>query len=142
MNPKQLAEYLQNAISETDTILQAVELFINDFCSRPLEGFDRDQDEEMLLFQAGGPYSWSPMYSLNCTRQFMFNDEDGEYLEMKQLRMDILFNPDSVKDKESINFWYGGEGASTFIEKIKNTLAFQVCEDLTPVQVEIALCDA
>jgi hypothetical protein len=46
----------------------------------------------MLLFEWGGPYSWDQAVSVSLTRQFSFDDENGDYDRMQQLHMHCRYD--------------------------------------------------
>jgi len=63
----------------------------------PVEGMDPDVDADMLLFEAslelreGGAYSFGPSFVVGFTRQFSFEDEEGEYAGMEVVRAELRY---------------------------------------------------
>jgi hypothetical protein len=116
---------------------EALQIFIENFYRFPLSQFDRAKDEEMLLFEYGGPYSWSPHFEISCTRQFIFNCEDGEYDRMEQLRLQILFPPEIEQGLESGNFWNQDLTLEDFTTKVFTSAAWSTCKDIVPDALQL-----
>ena len=62
----------------------------------PVEGMSRDDDSDGLLVQTG-VYDWhdgsGPRFNFSFVRQYIFEDEDGEYDHMEQLELLLTFEP-------------------------------------------------
>jgi hypothetical protein len=67
----------------------------------------REEDGDGLLAQYGiYDFSGQPLYELDMTRQFSFNDEEGEYDHMSQLQCTFEFEPsEELRAVPDANLW-------------------------------------
>jgi hypothetical protein len=74
-------------LANTDPV-SGIDLMIAFYADVRFSDVDLDEDGDMLLFQYGGPYSWSPAYfDLNITRQFITKTQGVFY----QLSLSFLY---------------------------------------------------
>src|SRR5688500_15517082 len=63
----------------------------------PVEGMDPDADADMLLFECtldlneGGTRSFGPSFIVGFTRQFRFEDDEGEYAGMEVVHTELRY---------------------------------------------------
>jgi hypothetical protein len=63
----------------------------------PVEGMDPDADADMLLFECSldlkppDRYSFGPSFIVGFTRQFSFEDEQGDYSGMEHVGVDLRY---------------------------------------------------
>jgi hypothetical protein len=90
----------------------------------------RDQDGDGLLAQYGiYTFVEDPPYELDVTRQFSFNDEDGEYDHMAQLQCTFEFEPtDELRAVPAANLW--SWDASDFFVEVRAMPGFRIVEEL------------
>lgn len=81
------------------------ELFINYYQKVNFDGFSKDDDSDMLLFQYG-TYRWQEerYFQINFTRQLYETLED-ECHEIYQLGITFFYSPQSFLDIISFNKW-------------------------------------
>jgi hypothetical protein len=82
MTPKEALEKIEKRIPSGTPLTKAFREFVGFYVSTSIEGCSKESDGDMLLFEWGGPYPWDDCVSLSLTRQFSFNDEDGEYVRI------------------------------------------------------------
>ena len=70
----------------------------------------------------------------------MLEDDQGEYSEMKQLRMDCKYSPNKIQI-ESGNFWYEEEGTKEFLDKIFKSKAYSEAKNLKLNTIDFKLDD-
>jgi len=140
MTPVQCLNELKIRIPDGTSLVDALERFISFFASTDIEGCDKENDGDMLLFQWGGPYSWDSYYSINLTRQYSFEDDDGEYLGMQQLGMDCKYDPESI-NIESGNLWYDGKDINEFNRMVLNSEIVKVATGLNMKSLEFDFGD-
>ena len=67
-----------------------------EFSAMPVKGMSAEDDSDGLLFQTG-VYDWhdgrGACFNFSLVRQYVFDDEDGEYDYMEQLEVFLLFKP-------------------------------------------------
>jgi hypothetical protein len=70
---------------------------LKEWVALPVEGMDPDVDADMLLFEGTlhlrdrGAYSIGPSFVVGVTRQFSFEDEEGEYAGMEVVRAELRY---------------------------------------------------
>lgn len=116
MTPQQIVDDVHSKIPAGTSLKDALMSFMKHFDETEVEGCAKI-DGDMLLYQWGGPYSWAPHFSINLTRQFSYEDEDGEYGGMEQLKMDCKYNA-KMLNLESGNEWFDGVDIDTFIQRV------------------------
>jgi hypothetical protein len=63
----------------------------------PVEGMDPDADADMLLFECSldlktpDKFSFGPSFIVGFTRQFSFEDENGDYTGMEHVGVDLRY---------------------------------------------------
>lgn len=140
MSPDNALTQLKDLIPQGTDLLSCLDKFISFYETTYIEGCDKDKEDDMLLFQWGGPYSWDKNYSINLTRQFCFNDEDGEYIGMKHLQMNCKYDPELV-NIEGGNFWFDGGNINTFRELVFNSEIVKAALKLKMQSLEFELGD-
>ena len=109
MTPAQVLSLLKQKIPFGTSLNKALTTFISIFDETVIEGCEKVNEGDMLLFQWGGPYSWDPSFSINLTRQFSYESDNREHTGMQQLQMNCRFNPEAIT-VESGNEWFDGTG--------------------------------
>jgi hypothetical protein len=103
----------------------------------------REQDGDGLLAQYGVyTFTGEPLYELDITRQFSFNDEDGEYDHMAQLQCTFELEPtDELRAVADANLW--SWDASDFFAEVLAMPGFRIVEELklTPRRLVIEYSD-
>ena len=117
----------------------AFKLFVEHFHCVDVEGCDKGSDGDMLLFEWGGPYSWDQQVSVGLTRQFSFNDPDGDYEGMKHLRIDFKYLPEAL-EMDNGNKWLEGSEEQD-VQSVLGSRSFSAIENLNWLAMEIALSD-
>lgn len=138
MTPDQVLNELKSKISIGIDLETAMKIFVEHYDSTKVGTCSKADEEDMLLFQWGGPYSWDDSFSINLTRQFSFNDDQGDYIGMKQLRMDCKYSPKDIQI-DSGNFWFEGKEINEFLDKIFESNAFEKTKNLDMTHVEFNL---
>ncbi len=85
MTKEEVFEDLKKHITQNESLKNVLGAFIKHYSKTDIVGYSKDDDSDMLLFQWGGPYSWSPDFSVNLTRQFSSNNVGEDYHGMEQL---------------------------------------------------------
>jgi hypothetical protein len=90
----------------------------------------REQDGDGLLAQYGiYTFSGAPLYELDITRQFSFNDEEGEYDHMAQLQCTFEFDPtDELRAVPAANRW--SWDVSDFFAEVLAMPGFRIVDEL------------
>lgn len=116
MTSQQVLNDLKSKIPAGTSLKEVLTSFIRHFDETEVESCAQF-DGDMLLYQWGGPYSWDSYFSVNLTRQFTFEDEDGEYDGMEQLQMNCRYEADAL-NLESGNEWFDGTDIEAFIQRV------------------------
>lgn len=111
------------------------------FAAEPVEGMSRDDDSDMCLFQCG-VYDWSdgkgPRFHWGMTRQFSFEDEDGEYDHMEQLECGLYFDPSGpLASVHSPGIWSGAD-LDGWISAVESDDGFQAVLRLLPLDSSVS----
>jgi len=115
MTPEQALEQLEKRIPTGTTLSDALTQFVEHYADTEIEGCPKESDGDMLLFEWGGPYPWDEFVSVSLTRQFSFNDENGEYDRMRQLHMHCRYDARQVSLASS-NEWLRGGDIDAFLQ--------------------------
>ena len=127
---------------------------LKEWVALPVDGMDPDVDADMLLFEAslelreGGAYSFGPSFVVGFTRQFSFEDEEGEYEGMEVVRAELRY---AVHDDfraitkmhrevfgSADQFWgSGGPRAEEWAERVETSRSYQVALEHRPLKVEL-----
>jgi hypothetical protein len=140
MSPNEALEQLKNKVNINLDLELILKSFIEHYSTTDIDSCSKEEKEDMLLYQWGGPYSWDESFSINLTRQFSFYDDKGDYIGMKQLRMDCKFLPNEI-NIESGNFWFEEEKTEDFLSKILKSNSFNRAKNLKLQSVQFALND-
>jgi hypothetical protein len=117
MTPTQALNELKSRIPPGTPLVAALEQFIRFYSDTEIDDCPKASEGDMLLFQWGGPYSWDTCFSVNLTRQFSFDDEDGEYDRMQQLQMNCRYQAGQIAIAPG-NEWLYGADTEAFLQKI------------------------
>jgi hypothetical protein len=140
MTPHQVFDDLKSKIPLGMNLKEALVTFIKHFADTEIEGCSKANDGDMLLFQWGGPYSWDSYFSINLTRQFSHENEDGEYLGMQQLQMNCRYDADAVST-ESGNEWFDGTDIESFTNRVLSSEAVAAVGGLEMRSLDFELDD-
>ena len=141
MKAQEVLKDLQSKIDNTTKLESALSIFIDHYDATEVENCSKKEgDSDMVLFQWGGPYTWDNSVSINLTRQFIFSNDEGEYLGMQQLRMDCKFSPEDI-EIESGNFWMEELSAELFLQKVLKSDAVNLAKGLKMQNIEFNLGD-
>jgi hypothetical protein len=139
---------------EADPNLAVLWSVLKEWVALPVEGMDPDVDADMLLFEAslelreGGAYSFGPSFVVGFTRQFSFEDEEGEYAGMEVVRAELRY---AVHDGfraitkmrhdnfgTADQFWgSGGPRAEEWTRRVETSRSYQVALEHRPLKVEL-----
>ncbi|OFA08440.1 hypothetical protein [Duganella phyllosphaerae] len=117
MTPHDAFKEIKRQIPSGTSLTDALSEFVKFYASTSIEGCPKDAEQDMLLFEWGGPYSWDPCVSLSLTRQFSLNDEDGDYDRMQQLHMHCRYDANHVALVAG-NHWLYGESTDAFLQYV------------------------
>lgn len=119
--PSKSVKYIRNRIRGGSTLPQALSEFIDFYIEIDIFGCPKKKYGDMLLFQFGGPYDWTPHVQLNLTRQYTF-EFFGIYSGMKQLMMNVNYKADQLALVEG-NFWLESDNVEEFRQKVLSSEA-------------------
>jgi len=140
MAPQEAFEEIQKRIPAGTPLAAALREFVNFYASTSIDGCPKDADGDMLLFEWGGPYSWDDYVSLSLTRQFSFNDENGEYERMQQLHMHCRYDPSKVTLVAG-NEWLHGCDTAAFLQNVLNAQCTEAVKNLTMHSLDFDMHD-
>ncbi len=140
MTPHQVFEDIKSKITVGTSLRDALIIFMRHFDDTEVEGCNKADDGDMLLFQWGGPYSWDPYFSINLTRQFSHENEEGEYIGMEQMQMDCRYEAKGISI-ESGNEWFDGSDIESFIQQVLASNAVAVVSNLEMKSLDFDLND-
>jgi hypothetical protein len=120
----------------------------------PVEGMDPDVDADLLLFECTldltevGRYSFGPSFMVGFTRQFSFEDDEGEYAGMEVVRAELRYpvHDDfrAITRMRSETFgssdqrWgAGGLRAEEWARYVESSRSYQVALGHKPIGVEL-----
>jgi hypothetical protein len=119
----------------------------------PVEGMDPDADADMLLFECtldlneGGTRSFGPSFIVGFTRQFSFEDDEGEYAGMEVIRAELHYPVHDAfraitrmrweRFGTADQFWgSGGPRAEEWARRVEASRSYQVAVGHEPLGVE------
>ena len=137
MTPQESLDEIKKLIDKNMSLDQTIDQIINFYKNTTVLNCDRDMDEDMLLFQFGPPNRYNKFHYINFTRQYMFNNQDGEYDHMLQLSINLNYD-DKVTSKSG-NQWLEGEDYLSFIKYIKETEVYRNSKSIKPINIEIEI---
>jgi|SRR6185369_3368246 hypothetical protein len=140
MTPQEAFEEIKQRIPSGTPLLDALSEFISFYASTSIEGCPKDSDGDMLLFEWGGPYSWDESVALSLTRQFSFNDEDGEYEQMQQLHMHCRYDASQL-NLVAGNAWLHGQDTDAFLQYILDAPCTETVKNLTMRSLDFNMHD-
>lgn len=88
MTADESLQEIKSRITSSMSLVEALTEFIKFFNSTTIASCPKHKEQDMLLFQYGGPYSWSDYFSVNLTRQCTFTGWFGVHKGMTQLSSD------------------------------------------------------
>jgi hypothetical protein len=90
-----------------------------EFAREPVEGLASDPEADLCLFEYG-VYDWSdgkgPRFNWSFCRQFSFEDDEGEYDHMEQVRCDLFFEPTDATSSLTGEVWSESRSESSVAE--------------------------
>lgn len=129
----ELERHISNFRNKGITASQALEIFQDFFFNFEVEGFSKESDRDMALFQCG-IYDWGKgeKFETDFVRQLSFEDENGEYEGMKQLHLTLFYNPALSSKKEvDFNVWFNvNKGGKEWIDTVKSSKGFSIVKDM------------
>ncbi len=138
MTPTQVLQELEQGIPSGSPLNDALTKFVQFYADTEIDGCPKSTDGDMLLFEWGGPYPWDQAVSLSLTRQFSFNDDDGEYDHMQQLHMHCRYDATQVSMVSS-NEWLDGMDVATMLDRVLNAPCTKLVEQLPMQSLEFEL---
>ena len=109
------------------------------FADERVDDISEQADSDGLLAQYG-TYDWGDgeHFQLDMTRQYAFDDEDGEYSHMAQLRCTFLFTPDQeLRALGSGNLWSFELPLDTFFAQALALEGFVGARGRRPLRLEV-----
>ena len=140
MSPKEILEDIQSKIPIGTSLKDALTIFVHHFETTSVDGCTKENEDDRLLFEWGGPYSWNSNFSIDLTRQFSHTDEDGEYSGMEQLHMRCNFDANEIEIAPN-NAWYEGTGVQSFLQMILNSVPVTAASIINMKSIEFELHD-
>jgi hypothetical protein len=127
---------------------------LKDWVALPVEGMDPDADADMLLLEGSlhlrerSRHSFGPSFTLGFTRQFSFEDEEGEYAGMEVVRAEFRYRVHddfrAIAQMQNPNFgtadqfWgAGGPHAEEWAERVDASPTYQVALEHRPLRVDL-----
>jgi hypothetical protein len=140
MTPHEAFEEIEKRIPTGTPLTDALREFVEFYVSTSIEGCPKESEGDMLLFEWGGPYSWDDCVSLSLTRQFSFNDEDGEYDHMQQLHMRCRYDTRQVSLVAG-NEWLWEQDTDVFLKFVLNASCTETVKNLNMLSLDFDLHD-
>ena len=102
------------------------------FAEEPVEdAAPREEDGDGILAQYGIYRTMGPDFQLDMTRQFSFEDEDGEYSHMSQLECTFEFAAvEALRAIGNADLWSFGLALDAFFEQALAMPGFRVVREL------------
>ena len=138
MTPAQVLEDLKSKIPISSSISDALATFISHYEETDVEGCEKANDTDSLMMEWGGPYSWDPSFSVSLTRQFSFDDEDGDYVGMLHLHMYCRYASNEVKFGGGSEYFYGTD-VSEFKKEVLSLKIVEIVRELEMESLEFEL---
>jgi hypothetical protein len=140
MTPDEALEEIERRIPSGTPLENALSEFVKFYASSSIEECPKDSDSDKLLFEWGGPYPWDDCVSLSLTRQFSFNDEDGEYEGMQQLHMHCRYDANQVTLPMG-NEWLYQQDTDAFLQYILNAPCTIIVKNIDMISLNFDLHD-
>lgn len=140
MTPHDAFEEVKRRIPSGTSLTDALSEFVKFYASTSIEGCPKDAEDDMLLFEWGGPYSWDPCVSLSLTRQFSLNDKDGDYDRMQQLHMHCRYDANQVALVAG-NHWLYGENTDAFLQYVLDAPSTRTVIHLNMLSLDFEIHD-
>jgi hypothetical protein len=140
MTPKQALEELEKRIPTGTALTDALTQFVQFYADTDIDGCPKISDGDKLLFEWGGPYPWDKSVSLSLTRQFSFDDENGDYDRMQQLHMRCRYDASQVS-LVSGNEWLHGQDTDAFLRQVLGAMCTKTVENLSMDSISFDLHD-
>ncbi len=140
---------LQNLVDECeeDTLSaeESLPIFEIFFFSLDIEGFDKEADLDMALYQCG-VHDWGEgeKLELDFVRQLYFVDENDEDAEesMKQLHLTLYFDAELVLEDVTYDIWYDiVKGKDEWMDSIRQSDGFMKTEGVRTAEYKISYED-
>ena len=139
---------------EADPDLAVLWSVLREWVALPVEGMDPDVDADLLLFESSlelreaGAHSFGPSFAVGFTRQFSFEDDEGEYAGMEVVRAELRY---AVHDDfraitqmrhgnfgTADQFWgSGGPRAEEWTRRVEASRSYQVALEHRPLKLEL-----
>ncbi|MBU0531613.1 MAG: hypothetical protein ABIG32_02270 [Candidatus Uhrbacteria bacterium] len=141
---------LQNLVDGCEesalTVEEALQLFEKFIFGFDIEGFTKESDQDMALYQCG-VHDWGEGEKLefDFVRQIYFmegedDDDDEEY--MKQLHFTLYFDADIVSDDVAYHIWYDlAKGKDEWMDSIRQSEGFMKIEGVRTAEYKISYED-
>jgi hypothetical protein len=140
MTPHEALQEIEKRIPTGTQVTDALREFVEFYVSTSIEGCPKEVGGDMLLFEWGGPYPWDDSVSLSLTRQFSFNDEDGEYDHMQQLHMRCRYDTSQVSLVAG-NEWLWQQDTDAFLKFVLNAPCTETAKSLDMLSLDFDLHD-
>lgn len=134
MTPRKSEKYIREKIRSGSTLPDALSEFIEFYDSIDIFGCSKKKHGDMLLFQFGGAYDWTPYVQINLTRQYTFK-VFGIYAGMKQLMMNVNYEAKILSLKEG-NFWLESEDVEEFKQRVLSSEAVKKATSVAYASIE------
>jgi|1186.fasta_scaffold482032_2 hypothetical protein len=129
---------------------------LRDWATVPVEGMDPERDADMLLYECSldlkpaDAYHAGPAFFVGFTRQFSFEDEQGEYAGMAQLHATLVYEVhDDFRQITTMASWsetfgtadlFWGNGAhraTAWADRVERTRSYQTARRHQPVRLTL-----
>ena len=140
----ELEQRISNFRNKGITANQALEIFQDFFFNFEIEGFSKESDRDMTLFQCSiHDLGKGEKFEIDFVRQLSFEDENSEYEGMKQLHLTLFYNPAlSSKDEVNFNVWFDvNKGKQEWIDAVKSSKGFSIVKDMTTQDLSVVYED-
>jgi hypothetical protein len=111
------------------------------FAAEPVDDVSPANDSDGLLAQYG-THDWGEgeHFELDMTRQFAFDDDDGQYSHMSQLHCTCLFRPtDDLRALDADNVWSFGLTRDEFFARALALPGFRRIADTEAVPLALVV---
>jgi len=147
INHSEMEGVLQNLIDECeeDTLAaeEALQLFEKFFYGLDVEGFDKEADLDMALYQCG-VHDWGEgeKLELDFVRQLTFEESKDQEEGMKQLHLTLYFDADLVLDDVTYDIWYDiVKGKDEWMDSIRQSEGFMKTDGVRTAEYKISYED-
>ncbi len=140
MAPREALGEIEKRIPTGTALTDALREFVEFYVSTSIAGCPKESEGDMLLFEWGGPYPWDDCVSLSLTRQFSFNDEDGEYDHMQQMHMHCRYESSQVSLVAG-NEWLWEQDTDAFLKFVLSAPCTETVKNLDMLSLDFDLHD-